>query len=492
MNRYYINCFLSVGVLIASLGCRAEHGPPIESSWVTPPIPESEAGKVVAEYIKVFNSGDQTALSQFVRDVATEHGPGGASLEERIASQSYFYNQARGMDVYSVDQPKDDEVSLIARLRLKEQWRQMDFLFEGQPKKLAGIRIVPTEARAESIFTGKDWKAKLDQYLDRQSAVDQFSGVVLVVSDEKPLYAKAFGYADKSAGLPNTMQTKFNYASIGKMFTAVAIAQLVEKNLLSFEDSLNGLLPQFDSPSAIHITVGDLLTHQSGLPDFFEQIDHFKSAMASDNMLTEFLPVLARLPVNFLPRERFEYSNSNYMVLGAIIEQLSNQRYEDYIREHVFVPAGMVHTSFHTDAATAKGYTELGEDGKLTPGVRRENSFMGASKGSAAGGGVTTAGDLASFVKAMQNGKLVSQEMVANLLEPKVKGQRPDEQYGFGFIIRDEGKSNYVGHSGGFPGVDAQLDFRRKDGTVFVVLCNYEAVGEPVARYAESVLKQQP
>jgi CubicO group peptidase (beta-lactamase class C family) len=305
------------------------------------------------------------------------------------------------------------------------------------------------------------------------------------------VFARAYGLADKDRNVPNRVQTPFQYASVGKMFTAVAVAQLAEAGKLSFDQTVADYLPEFAGKSAAAVTLRQLLTHQSGILDFFEAKDRFERVQDSDNPQRDYLQTFAEEPLRFTPGERFEYSNSNFILLGAIVERTSGLPFEQYLDEHVFAPAGMTATTLDSkgrgELAPAMGYTELADDGKMTPGKRR---FIDLTKGrgSAAGGGVTTAEDMLKFAEALRTDRLLSATALDRLLADQIAGQRPGEHYAMGFITRQNAKERIFGHSGGFPGVDAQVDMYQRSGWTVVVLANYEAVGEPVARHIESLL----
>jgi CubicO group peptidase (beta-lactamase class C family) len=491
MLRSSLATLLLLPPLLAALGCEAEHGPPLQSAWQTPAIPESEAGARVAAYIDAFNSGDPRKLEEFVRAAMSPVGPGGATLDDRLKSQQSFYNASRGLDVAEVRQPDAKTITIIAKLRLTEQWRQLDFLFDDQSSgKIAGIRMIPAAPHRRPESGAVPFAGQLANYIDRQVAVDQFSGVVLVAEDDQTVYAKAHGFADREQRVANTLDTPYRYASLGKMFTAIAIGQLVQHGKLTFNDILNDVLPNGGITSSQLVTIDHLLSHRSGIQDFFELGNAFEKVRNSDNPQRDYLPIIACRPLNFDPGTRFEYSNSNYIVLGAIIEELSGVSYERYLQENIFEPAGMLETQLSCSEpsriAPAVGYTELCDNGQLTPGTRRPADFVNIGCGSAAGGGMTTAKDLLHFSRALSNQRLLSAEMLQQLLTPRTVGQRGGEEYGYGFMIRYQDGRTIVGHSGGFPGVDAQFEVYLDSGRTVVVLCNYEAVGESVARFIES------
>ena len=484
---------LLIPCLFLAAGCTAEHGPPVSAAWPEPAMPDTPQGRQVAAYLEAFNSGNQAALASFIRQNATPVGPGGSDLDTRIRSAQSFYNATRGLNVLTVETPAPAEVAIVAQLRLTEQWRRMTFMFDdSSPPRLGGIRIEPVDPPAGPPKpTAQPLDITLDAYMVRQVAADQFSGVVLVARRGEPVFAGAYGLADKDRNVPNRVETPFQYASVGKMFTAVAIAQLADAGKLSFEKTVADYLPEFAEKSAGTVTLRQLLTHQSGILDFFEAKEKFGRVRGSDNPQRDYLQVFAEEPLRFSPGERFEYSNSNFILLGVIVERASGLTFEKYLDEYIFAAAGMTATSLDPkgrgEMTPAHGYTELADDEKMTPGTRRLIN-LAQSRGSAAGGGVTTAGDMLKFAEALRTDRLLSAQATEQLLIDQVDGQRPGENYAMGFITRKNSRERIVGHSGGFPGVDAQFDMYLGSGWTVVVLANYEGVGEPVARHIESLL----
>jgi CubicO group peptidase (beta-lactamase class C family) len=458
-------------------------------------MPDTPQGKQVAAYLDAFNSGNEAALASFVRQNCTRIGPGGSDLDTRVRSAQGFYNATRGLNVLSVETPTPAEVAIVAQLRLTEQWRRMTFIFDdSSPPRLGGIRIEPVGPPANVPKSAvQPLDVAVDAYIARQVAANQFSGVVLVARRGEPVFAKAYGLADKDRKVPNRLHTPFQYASVGKMFTAVAVAQLADAGKLSFDHTVADYLPEFAGKSAGTVTLRQLLTHQSGILDFFDANEEFERVRGSDNPQRDYLQVFAEEPLRFAPGKRFEYSNSNFILLGAIVERASGLPFEKYLDEHVLAPAGMTSTTLDPNGrgelAPALGYTEMADDGKMTPGTRRFID-LAQGRGSAAGGGVTTADDMLKFAEAVRTHRLLSAKATDQLLTDQVDGQRPGEHYAMGFITRKNSRDRIVGHSGGFPGVDAQVDIYLVSDWRVVVLANYEGVGEPVARHIESLLAE--
>ena len=223
--------------------------------------------------------------------------------------------------------------------------------------------------------------------------------------------------AEKTFGVPNKIDTKFNLGSMNKMFTAIAIAQLVEAGKLSFQDSLAKVLPEYPNrQSAEKITIHHLLTHTSGLGDFFDNPE-FRPFRQKYQNPTDYFRLFADKPLRFEPGARFGYSNAGFVVLGAIVEKVSGENYFDYIREHIYKPAGMTNSDSYelTEVVPnlAVGYGRF-EDDPMGIDPRRSNIAFLPWKGSPAGGGYSTAPDLLKFAQALRENKLVSAKTKEN------------------------------------------------------------------------------
>ena len=198
---------------------------------------------------------------------------------------------------------------------------------------------------------------------------DKFSGVVLIAKDGKPVFEKAYGLANKAKNIPNNTETRFNLGSMNKMFTAVAIAQLAEAGKLSFDDTVGKHLPDYPNKDVANkVTIHQLLTHTSGLGSYWNA--KFEAKKATIKSVSDYLALFADEPLKLEPGKRFQYSNSGFIVLGAIIEKVSGQSYYDYVREHIYKPAGMKNTDAYEMTANtpnlAMGYTNEGGRGART------------------------------------------------------------------------------------------------------------------------------
>jgi CubicO group peptidase (beta-lactamase class C family)/predicted aspartyl protease len=307
--------------------------------------------------------------------------------------------------------------------------------------------------------------------VDRAVEKDQFSGVVLLARDGKPVLSRAWGFADAAHKIPNREDTKFNLGSINKIFTQVAIAQLAAAGKLSLDDTVRKHLPDYPSPIADRITIAQLIEHKSGMGDFFGR--EFMKSPNSVRKLADYLPLFADKPLEFEPGTSQRYSNAGYIVLGLIIERLSGQSYYDYVRDHIFKPAGMTSTdSYAIDAGVpnlAAGLTKRGPSGPLEE--RQSNVSQQPGRGSSAGGGYSTAADLLRFAEALRGEKLLSKKWTD-------------------WVFRGDAARS-LGVAGGSPGVNSVL--LMGSPYTLVVLSNFDPPSaEEITRAARPLMGLAP
>ena len=337
-------------------------------------------------------------------------------------------------------------------------------------------RPVPSEAAARRRSDDEIVRA-LDAFVKELGDADAFSGAVLLAKDGEVLYTKAYGMANKDFDAPNRVDTKFNLGSMNKMFTSVAIAQLVERGKLSYEDPLSKFLPAFPSPEeAKRVKIKHLLTHTSGLGSYFNQ-KFQKSSRALYRTVNDFMKLAKNEKLQFEPGTSWAYSNTGMLVLGAVIEKVTGQDYFEYIRENIYRPAGMTSSdSYELDRVNPN--LAVGYDKQLVVGGVRytNNIFDHVLRGGPAGGGYSTVEDLLKFDVALRSGKLVNAESRRVLLSAKPAIGSPF--YGYGFQITNGGA--IVGHSGGFIGINSNLDMFLESGYTAVVMSNYSQGAQPV------------
>lgn len=306
---------------------------------------------------------------------------------------------------------------------------------------------------------------KITSYLKN---LEGFSGTVLIAKNDSILFKKAYGYAHIGHHIKNNIHTKFSYASIGKSFTAIAIFQLIQQGKLSLNDPIGAFLPDYGNVEARDsITIELLLKHRSGLPHYFLSEKYLNTSKSKFRTLESLDNLYENKPLEFKPNTQFAYRNTNYIVLGRIIESISKMPYDDYLEKYIFSIAGMKNTcNFDIDIPlenTAENYT-LSD---IYPNQLQKTIFMGAAKGGPAGGGYTTIEDLYKFAVAFKNNKLLNSKLT-NML----KQEPEDDWYGYGMQFAGAKKSGIYGHSGGHYGVGSEWRIFEKQGYIVILLTN--------------------
>jgi Tol biopolymer transport system component len=310
--------------------------------------------------------------------------------------------------------------------------------------------------------------------LDDLAAHDQLAGAVLIALDGEPILQEAYGMADRTRGVPNQVDTKFNLGSMDKMFTAIAILQLVEEGRLALEDRVGDHLPDYANEAVARgVTIHQLLTHTAGLGDYSES-ERYEELHDQIRSVGDYVPLFVDTPLEFAPGERFRYSNSGYIVLGLIIEEVTGQSYYEYVGQRIFELCGMENTAaYELDAGVpnlARGYTRFDVAGNELAEIR-DNAFVMPTKGGSAGGGFSTVEDLLRFANALLDHQLLPPASTELLLAGKVRmGERV--QYGYGFIDRLVENQRAVGHTGGAPGVCSMFSMYLDLGYTTIVLSN--------------------
>ncbi|WP_202081192.1 serine hydrolase [Caldalkalibacillus salinus] len=311
---------------------------------------------------------------------------------------------------------------------------------------------------------------------------NKFSGSVLVEEGNEVLTEVSYGYANRSERIENSTITRYGIASGCKLFTSIAICQLVEEGKLSFEtkleDSLNFSFPNFDKDITIH----HLLTHTSGIPDYFDEetMDDFeqlwiKNPMYRIRTLEDLLPLFQNQPMKFKAGERFHYNNAGYILLGLIVEQASQLTFTDYIEENIFKKASMVNSGyFEFDSlpnSTALGYIDFPN------GTWKTNIYSLPVKGGSDGGAFVTVNDMANLWDSLVNNRLLSEEYTRMLLTPYIRTHDKNSFYGYGVWIEKNEDEIFKYYIMGYdPGVSFHSAFYPKT-SIKTVICSNKSKG---------------
>jgi CubicO group peptidase (beta-lactamase class C family) len=441
---------------------------------------ESPAEKRAKELVQFLNAGNRAEFQKYVEaNFGAEMLR--APMDLHLNFFSSVYDNSRGYEISGVQDVKPNQATMLVKSKLTGEWDPLLVTVEGEaPYRITGIGFRPPKPPAGEAkkLSEKEIAREMEAFMKKLTAADVFSGAVLLAKDGVPVYKGAFGMANKDFEAANRIDTKFNLGSMNKMFTAVAIAQLVEKGKLSFEDSLSKFIPDFpDKESAEKIKIKHLLTHSAGLGGYFS--DKWDRASRAQFRTVDDMMKMAKEDEKLLfePGSRSRYSNTGMLVLGKVIEIVSGQSYYDYVRENIYKPAGMTNTDcYELDKVNHNLAVGYDKDYTETGITFSNNIFMHVMRGGPHGGGYSTVEDLLKFDRALRGNKLVGAEYVKILTTAKPELNSPN--YGYGFGISSDGKS--FGHSGGFPGINSNLDMFPESGWTLVVMSNYSRGGQPV------------
>ncbi|MFO0892125.1 MAG: serine hydrolase domain-containing protein [Isosphaeraceae bacterium] len=453
-------------------------------------LPDTPAGKQAARLFEAIGSGDREKIKAFIEQNFAAGFLAEFPLAQHVDVNARMASETGGLVPREILTSEPTRLRLLAGTKKgKGQFQVGVQVEEAPPHKIAGIgfmrpqpsaKVTPPPTPEGPRPLGHDQIAAWTrEYLDRLTKADAFSGAVLLAQGDRVIVAEARGLASRAWNVPNRLDTKFNLGSMNKMFTAIAIAQLVEQSKVSLDDPIGKHLPDYASKDAARkVTVRHLLGHTSGLADYFN--DNFmKASRDRFRTVADYFPLFEKEPLQFEPGARFRYSNAGFMVLGAIVQKASGMDYFDYVREHIYKPAGMINTDAYeldTDVPNlAVGYTRGEGDGPGTPAVKN-NVFLHVIKGGPAGGGYSTVEDLHRFATALREGKLVRPETFRQWTTPGEK----TPNYAFGFQIFQAEKPRVVGHSGGFPGISSVLCIDLDEGYTLAVLSNIDGGSMPV------------
>ena len=452
-------------------------------------LPDTPAGRQFQLWLESFEQGDPAALVRYYEEQASPEALAAIPAEGRANIESSFYRLTQGLNLHSVIESTETSLVVLAQGNLNLAWMQITLTVTPEaPHQVEMIFISAAEPPAGSEdqpLTEEQLVADIAAYVQRLADAGAFSGTMMLTHNGETLYEGAFGLANRETGAANTSETLFNMASMGKMFTAVAVMQLVEQGLIDVNAPISTYLNNLPVDKA-SLTVHQLLTHTSGLAEMFRS-PLFAEYRDNADTVSGYFPLFMDTPLQAEPGTVHQYSNSNFITLGAIIEAVTGQDYFDYVQQHIFEVAGMTRTGYYErDAAVenlATGYTQMTPDMTFSGEWLSNDIHLGA-KGSPAGGGYTTAGDMMAFARALLNHELLSAETTALMFEGKVDS-RPGEQYAYGFIVRANGS---VGHGGGFPGVSTYTNIYPETGYAFVVLSNEDRGGQDIVNMLDSMI----
>lgn len=309
-----------------------------------------------------------------------------------------------------------------------------------------------------------------------------FRGNVYIVQDDNVLCESVTGCADLANEVPNSIDTKFASASAGKVFVAVGILQLIEQGKIKFQDTLGKLLPIDLHSIDPDVTVEQLLNHTSGVPDYFDEMvmDEYEELWIDYpnykiRRNSDLLPLFIDKPMMYSKAEKFQYNNTGYVLLAMIIENVTGMMFDQYLKANIFDVCDMKSTGYYEldrlPAKCANNYIYCAETKDY-----RTNIYSVDVKGTGAGGAFISVKDIVSFWECLLEGKLISKELVSQMLS-KQSGDGIDAEegyYGYGvWIIENPDGSDYAYFQGCDPGVSFISEYNPDNGIISVLVSNY-------------------
>ncbi len=429
-------------------------------------LPDTPAAHQCAAWLQAFNRGDRDAYRDFLQK----------NLPSRLATLEQgmqFRQQTGGFDLKKVESSTPTKLTALVQERNSDQFARLSVETDAaEPHRILNLDLQAIPRPAEFSLphlSESELIAALRKELGADAAAGTFAGAVLVAKNGKPIFAEAYGLADREHKTPNTLGTRFRIGSMNKMFTAVSTLQLAQAGKLSLDAVLGKYLPDYPNKDvAAKVTIHQLLTHTGGTGDIFGP--EFDAHRLELRTLEDYVKLYGNRAPEFDPGSRWKYSNYGFILLGAIIEKVSGQSYYDYVREHVYMPAGMTSSGSEPEdkpvADRSIGYTKM--DGPEA----KPNTDTLPYRGTSAGGGYSTVEDLVKFASALQQNKLLNSHYTELLTTGKPG--TPDNTYAFGFGDHKINGTRCFGHGGGAPGMNGALEICPGPGSVVAVLANMD------------------
>jgi CubicO group peptidase (beta-lactamase class C family) len=450
--------------LLLAFGLATGVAPP---TTVAPSIPDTPAGQALIGWLRAFDSGDRATFLAFLKSTYP-------SSVKRLDDDMQFRAMTGGFVVRAIVTSAPTRLVATVEDRLNEQFATM--IVETQSAapyaiKNVSLRAIATpDEFAPAAMSESELVAALGSKAEAETSAGRFSGAVLVAKNGEPIFSRAYGQADRERNIANTLETRFRVGSMDKMFTAVSVLQLVAAGRIKLDAPLGTYLADYPNKDvATQVTIAELLDHTGGTGDIFDA--QFEAHRLELRTLQDYKKLYGSRGLAFTPGSKWDYSNYGFILLGLVIEKVSGQGYYDYVREHICVPAGMTSTGFEPENEAVPGRSTgymLDPTGKLVP-----NTDTLPYRGTSAGGGYSTVGDLLNFANALQQNKLLDARYTEILTTGKVDTPN-GSRYAYGFEDQRFNGVRCFGHGGGAPGMNGELEICSANGYVVAVLANLD------------------
>jgi CubicO group peptidase (beta-lactamase class C family) len=476
VRRVLALCLLGLAPL-AAVGCMGGEEAAPAGGGVDAETRALPSYRLFSAWLAAFNRGDRERYQQFL----DQSFPSRAAL---VTQEMGFRDLTGGFDLRKIEKASATELTGLVQERASDQFGRFDLHVEQGVIASLDLQAIPRPAEfAIPRTTAEQAIAGLEDMLSRSAVADRFSGAVLVSKDGRVLLRQASGLADRKRKIANTLQTRFRIGSMNKMFTAVAILQLVEAGKVDLQAPLGTYLPGYPNRDvAGKVTIHQLLTHTGGTGDIFGP--DFDANRDELRTLADYVELYGNRGLEFEPGSRWEYSNYGFILLGRVIEEVTGQSYYDYVKEHVYDPAEMTRSGSAPEdqevAGRSTGYMKEAGASEWAP-----NTDTLPYRGTSAGGGYSTVEDLARFAQALTSNTLLGERFTQMLITSKTSSH-----YAYGFEDwRGADGNGWVGHGGGAPGMNGDLRIYPTSGFVVAVLANVDPpAAQRVTEYLDARL----
>jgi D-alanyl-D-alanine carboxypeptidase len=422
-------------------------------------------------WLEAFNSGDRTRLGEYLKTNFPS---------TNLDGQMNFRERTGGLELRSLEQASATSLTGLVQERASDQFGRFTIVVEAdEPYKIVRfpINAIPRPPEfAVARMSEAELIAALRIQLEKDAAADRFAGTALLAKNGKVLFSEAYGLADRENKVANKLETRFRIGSMNKMFTAVAVLQLVQAGKVKLTDTVGKYIPDYPNQElATKVTIHHLLTHTGATGDIFGP--EFDAHRLELRTLNDYVALYGKRALAFEPGSRWVYSNYGMLLAGVVIEKASGQTYYDYVAEHIYKPAGMTRSGSEPESQSVAdrsvGYMRKQGTSGWTP-----NTDTLPYRGTSAGGGYSTVVDLLKFAGALMDHKLLDAEHTDLVITGKVDTGN-GSKYAYGFEDGRKDGVGAVGHSGGAPGMSGDLRIYPRAGYVVAVLSNLDPPAAP-------------
>jgi D-alanyl-D-alanine carboxypeptidase len=467
-----------------ALVCLMWLGFPVGAQPAGIPAPQFAPAPVTGEFARflaAFNSGDRGILTAYAR----EYGSDEFNQPQSIRRTLGMYKAWGGLDVLEIDDASPHAIRAWVRAQDADDVMSLEFEVSPEPPyRLKTFRLPEASApanylpsRIDTATAATSWRADVA----RRAAADKFSGAILFAEGGRVFVRDAFGYADRERKIRNGVDTRFRTASVTKMFTAVAVLRLVQDGRIHLDDPLGRHVPELADQPLGRGTVHQYLNHTSGAGDLDHRwFEHQRELRTHD----DYLAVFRKDALGTEPGTGYAYSNLGYMLLGTLIERVSDRSYYDVVHRTVFSRARMKRTGTEPEDVDVEGRSIVYERPLGTHEIVSAIDHLDY-RPVAAAGVYTTIDDLARFFDALRKRELLDAKHTGLMMTPTARAHH-GRSYAYGLQVREGADGTWLGHDGVDRGMNAEAWISPETGRVLIVLANLDL---PAAEQVANRLK---